>query len=910
MKKFLKLSLLSLAVMIAGSAFAQNKALVRVAHLSPDAPNVDVWVGGNRVLEDVPFKAVSRFLEVDAGQYRVQVTPAGAETPVVIDANINVEANKAYTIAATGLLSANDLKPIVLVDDRTGEAQKAKIRFAHTSPDAPAVDIAVKNGPVVFGNVSFRESAGYASVDPGVYDLEVRLAGTSTVALAVNGVKLEANTNYTVFAAGLAGNGTLSALPVIDFGVTQIRAAHLSPDAPNVDIWINGARTLENVPYQAISDYLKLTAGAYRIQVSPAGANSPIVIDATVDFEANKAYTVAATGLLSAGDLQPIVLIDDRSPEAQKAKIRFVHTSADAPAVDIALKYGPVLFSNISFRQASNYLSVGAGSYDLEVRVAGTATVALSLDDVTLAAGTNYSVFAIGQLSNNTLSALPAVDYGMTQVRVGHLSPDAPAVDIWVNGERALQNVGYPAISDYLDLVAGSYRIQVTPAGANSPIVIDATVAFEANRAYTVAATGLLGANDLKPLVLVDDRDTESGKAKVRFVHTSPDAPAVDIAVKNGPTLFSNVSFRQSSDYLSVNPGAYDIEVRVAGTNTVALTAPNVTLGSNTNLSVFAIGLAGAGSLAALTAVDSRGGNPATFQLRVAHLSPDAPNVDIWIDGNRVLTDVPYLAVSDYLNLPEGEHRIQVSPAGATQPIVIDATVNFTGGKAYTVAATGLLGANDLHPVVLEDDRVPDAQNAKLRFVHTGADAPAVDIAVKNGPVLFSNIAFRSFGNYVAAPAGSYNLEVRVAGTNTVALELTGVALQNGKNYTVFATGLLSNGTLGALPVNDQFVTTALNDRLSAIPKQFELLQNYPNPFNPETKISYVLPNQSRVKLTVYDILGKEIARLVDGVQPEGSYAVLWNGRDANGMPAKTGVYFYRLEAENFKQTRKMTLIK
>jgi len=910
MNKMMKLSLLSLAVLISSTAFAQNKALIRVAHLSPDAPNVDVWVDGSRVLENVPFKAVSRFLEVEAGQYRVQVTPAGAQTPVVIDASVSVEAGKAYTVAATGLLAANDLKPFVLVDDRTGDVQKAKIRFAHTSPDAPAVDIAVKNGPVIFSNVLFRQSADYVSVDAGVYNLEVRLAGTTTVALAVNGVKVQANTNYTVYAAGLAGNGTLSALPVTDFGITQVRAAHLSPDAPNVDIWVNGSRTLENVPYKAISDYLKLTAGAYRIQVTPAGASSPIVIDATVDFEANKAYTVAATGLLSAGDLQPIVLIDDRSPDAQKARIRFVHTSADAPAVDIALKNGPVLFSNVSFRQASDYLSVDAGSYDLEVRVAGSATVALSLDDVALAANTNYSVFAIGQLSNNTLGALPAVDYGMTQVRVGHLSPDAPAVDIWVNGQRALQNVTYPTISDYLDLVAGSYRIQVTPAGANSPIVIDATASFQANRAYTVAATGLLGANDLKPLVLVDDRDSENGKAKVRFVHTSPDAPAVDIAVKNGPTLFSNVSFRQSSNYLSVNPGAYDIEVRVAGTSAVALTVPNVTLGSNNNLSVFAIGLAGNGSLDALAAVDSRGGNQGTFQLRVAHLSPDAPNVDIWIDGNLVLTNVPYLAVSDYLNLPAGDHRIQVSPAGATQPIVIDATVNFAGGKAYTVAATGLLSANNLQPVVLEDDRVPDAQRAKVRFVHTGADAPAVDIAVKNGPVLFSNVAFRSFGGYAAVTAGSYDLEVRVAGTSTVALELAGVALQNGKNYTVFATGLLSNGTLGALTVNDQFVITGLNDRPTAVPKQFELLQNYPNPFNPETKISYVLPNQSRVKLTVFDILGKEIARLVDGVQSQGSYAVAWNGRDSNGVPAKTGIYFYRLEAESFKQTRKMTLIK
>ncbi len=123
---------------------------------------------------------------------------------------------------------------------------------------------------------------------------------------------------------------------------------------------------------------------------------------------------------------------------------------------------------------------------------------------------------------------------------------------------------------------AGSYRIQVSPAGATTPIVIDATITLESNKSYTVAATGLLGANDLKPLVLVDDRTTENQKAKVRFVHTSPDAPAVDIAVKGGPVLFGNVKFREASDYLSVDAGAYNIEVRLAGTTTVALDVPAV----------------------------------------------------------------------------------------------------------------------------------------------------------------------------------------------------------------------------------------------------------------------------------------------------------------------------------------------
>ena len=86
----------------------------------------------------------------------------------------------------------------------------------HTGPDAPAVDIAVTGGPVLFSNVSFRQATGYPQVAPGTYDLEVRAAGTTTVALAVPGVTLRSGTNYTVFAAGLLSNKSLAGLPVVD----------------------------------------------------------------------------------------------------------------------------------------------------------------------------------------------------------------------------------------------------------------------------------------------------------------------------------------------------------------------------------------------------------------------------------------------------------------------------------------------------------------------------------------------------------------------------------------------------------------------------------------------------------------------------------------------------------------------
>ncbi|HEX9094039.1 MAG TPA: DUF4397 domain-containing protein, partial [Coriobacteriia bacterium] len=157
---------------------------------------------------------------------------------------------------------------------------------------------------------------------------------------------------------------------------------------------------------------------------------------------------------------------------------------------------------------------------------------------------------------------------GTANVRVAHLSPDAPPVDVYVNGTRALSGVAFKDVSSYLPVQAGSTNLRVTPTNATTPVVIDSTVNLNVGGSYTVAATGLLAG--IQPIVLEDDRGT-TGQAKVRFVHASPDAPAVDIAVTGGPVLFSNVSFRQASGYPQVAPSTYDLEARPASTNVVAL---------------------------------------------------------------------------------------------------------------------------------------------------------------------------------------------------------------------------------------------------------------------------------------------------------------------------------------------------
>jgi LPXTG-motif cell wall-anchored protein len=192
------------------------------------------------------------------------------------------------------------------------------------------------------------------------------------------------------------------------------------------------------------------------------------------------------------------------------------------------------------------------------------------------------------------------------RVRVVHASPDAPAVDVWVNGSVAFSNAPFKGITDYASLAPDTYNVQVTPTGATEPVVIEADLALDASTDYTVVAVGLLA--DIEPLVLVDNNGAPAaGKAHVRFVHASPDAPAVDIAVANGgPVLFSNVPFKGVGDYLPVDAGTYDLEARVAGTETVALSVPGVQLNDGTVYTIFAMGLVeGDPALTAVASADA-----------------------------------------------------------------------------------------------------------------------------------------------------------------------------------------------------------------------------------------------------------------------------------------------------------------
>jgi len=189
---------------------------------------------------------------------------------------------------------------------------------------------------------------------------------------------------------------------------------------------------------------------------------------------------------------------------------------------------------------------------------------------------------------------------------------------------------------------------------------------------------------------------------------------------------------------------------------------------------------------------------PALAGIRVIHASPDAPNVDVYVNAvpgpgvSPAISNLAFTQGTPYIGLPTGSYDFRVTPAGAT-PVVLDVLgFNLNQNNDYTVAAINFVSS--IEALALVDDNTTDPANARIRFVHASPDAPNVDIRVAGGgPVLFSNVAFRGNGGYISVPGGSYDLEVTVAGTSTVALSLPGVSVSNGAVYSVFAMGDLAN---------------------------------------------------------------------------------------------------------------------
>jgi hypothetical protein len=396
---------------------------------------------------------------------------------------------------------------------------------------------------------------------------------------------------------------------------------------------------------------------------------------------------------------------------------------------------------------------------------------------------------------------------GSANVRVIHTSYDAPAVDIRVNGSTAISDLAYGMSSGYAELSAGSANIQVTPAGAASPVVIAADVTLEANKEYTIFAAGPL--SSIEPVIVEDDRQTIASKAKVRFIHLAPDAPAVDIKLNSGDgaTVFGNIAFKESAEYAQVDGGSYTFAVTPANSTDEVVVFDPISLENGNVYTVIAKGTLNAGDeypFIVRTFVENGSGDAyvdftafGKANVMVIHASPDAPGVDLLVDDVMAGSNLEFPNNTSYLPVAGGSRNIKVN-VGGTSTTVIEADLDFSKDSFYSIFAIDYV--SNIQPLVIEDDLTePAAGNAHVRFIHLSPNAPAVDITTTSGAVVFGDKSFKEYTDFTPLAAGTYDLQVRLQGTETVVLDLPGIALEDGKIYTVFAKGLVGGQDSQAL---------------------------------------------------------------------------------------------------------------
>jgi hypothetical protein len=345
---------------------------------------------------------------------------------------------------------------------------------------------------------------------------------------------------------------------------------------------------------------------------------------------------------------------------------------------------------------------------------------------------------------------------------------------------------------------------------------------------YTVLAVGEVGAGTLRPLVVTQPGTsiTPVGSVRAKVVHAAPNAPAVDVYV-TAPTAdlattpkLGTFAFGEELGPATLPPGTYRIRVTLPSQpNTVVFDSGSVTLDVSDDLLLAAVENTGPGAAPISLVTARRGGtgeildSATPAQVRVIHASPDAPPVDVIVNNdcnNRLLSNVPFPAFSDYLSVPPTAYNVKVTAAGNCGAVVIDADLALSAGQQYSVYATGPLAS--ITPYVLADDNRSVITAAKVRIVHAAPSAGRVDIYVTPPGAsiaalspAFTDVPLRAETGYVNLAGGSYDVTVTPTGTKTPAIGPATITVADGGVYTAAARDAAGGGAPFGLILLDDF---------------------------------------------------------------------------------------------------------
>ncbi|MCX8011438.1 MAG: DUF4397 domain-containing protein, partial [Ignavibacteria bacterium] len=505
--------------------------------------------------------------------------------------------------------------------------------------------------------------------------------------------------------------------------------------------------------------------------------------------------------------------------------IRFFNGVFDINSVDVKItnSLGTAQLSNLSYKTFTNYLELQPGINEIVVNVAGTQTTILT-SEANLESGMVYTAFFLGaqglsggkeynlcfMKENNTnsqfLSTFPTLK---SNLRFINGSIDNPLLDLLVDDNVVANSISYKLATSILKVNSGSNRsFKLRLFGSTTPI-LSKEYNLTYNKNYTFLVTNK--STSLDAIFFENPTKTApSGKTSLRLIHGAYDVGNVDLTINtNGvKTKITNLSYKNVSNYVDISAGYSEIILTNSGSGSIIYSAADATLEANKVYSIYFLGdKSGRGgteySLNFLNETESSGQYLFTYssinftKLRMINACPNGGGLDLYIDDNKVTSNLNFTQTLGYQYIRSGERNIKIYPAGKTTPTLLNFNYELEQNKNYSLIVMDSLVK--LTPILLEDlTYTPITGKAFVRFINASSDAPPFDIKIgsPSGVVKHSYFSYQQITEYEQYDPAVLSFIFTQANTNTELLSLRGFSMVANRAYTIIIMGFV-NGVAG-----------------------------------------------------------------------------------------------------------------
>ncbi|MBI6873216.1 DUF4397 domain-containing protein [Clostridium aciditolerans] len=181
--------------------------------------------------------------------------------------------------------------------------------------------------------------------------------------------------------------------------------------------------------------------------------------------------------------------------------------------------------------------------------------------------------------------------------------------------------------------------------------------------------------------------------------------------------------------------------------------------------------------------------NQINSYIRIFNASPNSPALDIYANGNLIVTNLAYKEFSQYIPVPPGNYNIKVYPSGQTTNPVIDSNINIPANTVFNIAIIGTFPNISLY-TIQEPTTAQNFGRACIRFINLSPNSPAVDIKLSDGTKVFRNVGYKGITDYACIPPGTYTFIITLTDTEDIVLTVSNVNLEPNTYYTIYTVGL------------------------------------------------------------------------------------------------------------------------